>query len=202
MAEAGISVTPAQRIHQQPRIDKLVRKERIVGVSEERPAFHRPGGRVDLVVDGQQRPACDFLLCSAIEGIDSKLGARSFRRASTSPRLSSGMVKMTVMGSSCVITARVTAPADCTTLPGSTSRKPTRPEMGAVMWQKSDLHLVVLHRSLVVLYGALILQDELFLVVQGLLGNGVACPRRAVAFQVHLCLGEHIFVSLQRPLRL
>ena len=65
-----------------------------------------------------------------------------------------------------------------------------------------DLNLVVLHRSLVVLYRALVLQHELFLVIQDLLRDGVARPRGAVAFQVHLCLGEHIFVSLQRPLRL
>src|ERR1039458_2270163 len=44
--------------------------------------------------------------------------------------------------------------------------------------------------------------DEYFLVVQKLFGNGVARPRGTVAFQVHLCLGEQILVSLQRPLRL
>ena len=65
-----------------------------------------------------------------------------------------------------------------------------------------DLNLVVLHRSLVVFYRALVLQHELFLVIQDLLCNGVARPRGTVAFQVHLCLGEQILVSLQRPLRL
>ncbi len=65
-----------------------------------------------------------------------------------------------------------------------------------------DLNLVKLHRSLVVFYRALVLQHKLFLVVQDLLRNGVARPRGAVAFKVHLRLGEHILVSLQRPLRL
>ena len=65
-----------------------------------------------------------------------------------------------------------------------------------------DLNLVILHRSLIVFYRALVLQHELFLVIQDLLCNGVARPRGAVAFKVHLRLGEHILVSLQRPLRL
>ena len=59
-----------------------------------------------------------------------------------------------------------------------------------------------MHRSLVVFYCTLVLQHKLFLVIQDLLGDGVACPRGTVTFQVHLCLGEQILVSLQRPLRL
>ena len=64
------------------------------------------------------------------------------------------------------------------------------------------LNLVKLHRSLVVFYCALVLQDKLFLVIKGLLGNGVARPRRTVAIEVHLCLGELIFISLQGSLGL
>ena len=65
-----------------------------------------------------------------------------------------------------------------------------------------DLHLVVLHRALIVLDRALVLQHQLFLVVQDLLGDGVAPPGGAVALEVHLRLREHILVALQRPLRL
>ena len=65
-----------------------------------------------------------------------------------------------------------------------------------------DLNLVILHRSLVVFYCALVLQHKLFLVIQDLLCDGVARPRGTVAFKVHLCLGEHVLVSLQRALRL
>ena len=65
-----------------------------------------------------------------------------------------------------------------------------------------DLNLVKLHRSLVVFYCALVLKYKLFLVIQDLLCNAVACPRGTVAFKIHLCLGEQILVSLQRPLRL
>src|SRR5208282_4653252 len=57
--------------------------------------------------------------------------------ATTGPKLSSGIVKITVMGSNCVMTTTVALPADCSTLPGSTSRRPTRPAIGAVMWQYS-----------------------------------------------------------------
>ena len=112
------------------------------------------------------------------------------------------MVKITVMGDVWVTTARVTAPAACTTLPGSTRRSPTRPAMGAVRLQKSDLHLVVLHGALVVLHGAAVLEHQLLLVIQDLLGDGAAFPGGRIAVQVHARLGEHILVPLEHPLGL
>ena len=201
MAEAGTSVTPCNVFTSSRVFTNWFGKERVVLVVEDSSSFYRPGRRVDLVVERQQLPAGNFRLRSAIKGIDGELGLLA-QSASTGPRLSSGIVKITVMGSNCVMTARVTVPADCTTLPGSTSRKPTRPAMGAVIWQILDLNLVILHRSLVVFYGALVLQHQLFLVIQDLLCDGVARPRGTVAFKVHLCLREHILVSLQRALRL
>ena len=59
---------------------------------------------------------------------------RRFSRSSTAGRLSSGMVKTTVMG--CELCDDEQAVGDRwrrTMLPGSTSRKPTRPLMGAVI---------------------------------------------------------------------
>ena len=63
-----------------------------------------------------------------------------------------------------------------------------------------DLHLIKLHRSLIVLYCALVLQNKFFLIIQDLLCNGVACPGGTVPFQVHLRLGEHVLVSLEGSL--
>ena len=83
------------------------------------------------------------------------------------------------------MTARVTFPEACTTLPGSTSRKPTRPLERRGDVAVVDLNLVELHGSLVDLYHAFVLQHELFLVVQDLLGDSVARPCRFVAFQIH-----------------
>ena len=137
MADDGISVTSCSVSHQQPCIDKLIGEERIVLVRKSDAAFHGPGRRVNLVIKRQQLSTCNLRLRGAVVGIDGQRGSLA-QACTTWPRLSSGMVKITVIGSNCVITARVTVPADCTTLPGSTNRRPTRPEMGAVMWQKSS----------------------------------------------------------------
>ena len=128
-----MSVT-ARRIHQQPRVDKLVREERIVSVVEERSPFYGPGRRVDLVIERQELPGRDLRRAVRSKASTESVAFRR-RRSTIWPRLSSGTVKITVMGSNCVMTARVTVPADCTTLPGSTSRSPTWPAIGAVIWQ-------------------------------------------------------------------
>ena len=73
MADAGISVTPCKRIHQQARVYKLVREERIIRVGEERSPFYGPGRRVNLVVERQQLPAGNLRLRGAIKGIDGEL---------------------------------------------------------------------------------------------------------------------------------
>ena len=106
------------------------------------------------------------------------------------------------MGSNCVMTARVTVPSGLHHVARIHQPQTHAAGDGSGDVAVVDLNLVKLHRSLVVLYGALVLQHELFLVVQDLLCNGVARPRGAVAFQVHLRLGEQILVSLQRALRL
>src|SRR5580658_10605603 len=56
-----------QRVHQEPRIDKLVRKEGVVLVGELGPAFYSPGGSVDQIVDRQQRPAAKLRQGGAVE---------------------------------------------------------------------------------------------------------------------------------------
>ena len=61
---------------------------------------------------------------------------------------------MTVIGCSCVITASVTAPDDCTTFPGSTSRSPNPPRNRRRNVAVPKLHLVELHRALVVFHRA------------------------------------------------
>ena len=55
------------------------------------------------------------------------------------------------------------------------------------------MHLIVLHRSL-------ILQHNFSLVVQQLLVDAVARPRRPIAIQVHLRLGQNVLIPLQRSL--
>ena len=50
------------RVHQQARIDELIWKQRAVGVGKLRLKFHRPGGRVDLVIHRKQRAGGIVLL--------------------------------------------------------------------------------------------------------------------------------------------
>src|ERR1017187_7565170 len=59
-----------QRIHQQPRINKLVREEHISLIVEDGSCFYGPRRSVNLVVQRQQLPACNLRLRSAIKGID------------------------------------------------------------------------------------------------------------------------------------
>jgi len=54
----------------------------------------------------------------------------------------------------------------------------------------------------IVFYYAVVPEHKLFLFIQDLLGNAVPRPRDTVAFEVHLCLREHMVVSLQGSLRL
>jgi hypothetical protein len=63
-----------------------------------------------------------------------------------------------------------------------------------------QLHLVVLQRSLVRFDGSLVLQDNLFFVVEGLFGYRIARPGILVALKVHLGLGQQVGVPVQVPL--
>ena len=77
---------PLQRIHQQPRVNKLVGEECIILIVEDGSCFYRPRRSVNLVVECQQQPACDFRQRSAIEGVDRELSLRaqaSFNRSQT-----------------------------------------------------------------------------------------------------------------------
>ena len=64
----------------------------------------------------------------------------------------------------------------------------------------SQLYLVVLQGALVGFDRALVLQDELLLVVQGLFRDRVARPGILVALEVHFGLGQQVGVPVQRPL--
>ncbi len=106
------------------------------------------------------------------------------------------------MGSSCVITARVVVPVACTTLPGSTSRKPTCPRDRRHDVAIVQLQLVIGHRALVVLDRALGLLDQLLLVRHRLFGDGVARQGGAIPGEIQPGLGQNTLVMLQRSLRL
>ena len=120
--------------------------------------------------------------------------------ASTWPTLSSGMVKTTVIGWSCVITTSGVVLFACTTLPGSTSRKPTRPVIGAVMLQNETCTWSYCNRALIDLHRTFVLQNNFFLVVQLLLGDGIARPGIAIALHVHLGLRQQTRIPLERSL--
>ncbi len=123
---------PALDVQQQARIDELIGEQFIVVVREDRLQPHRAGVRIDLVVHGQQRSCGQFLLLLPIEGLDRQLFP-GFELVQHGGRLSSAMVKITVIGWSCVMTKSPLVSFAWTMLPGSTRRNPMRPLMGAVM---------------------------------------------------------------------
>ena len=65
-----------------------------------------------------------------------------------------------------------------------------------------DLDLIEADDPFIDFDGALLLEDEFFLVVQRLLGNGVAVPGVVISLKVHLRLGEEIGVAFERALGL
>ena len=67
---------------------------------------------------------------------------------------------------------------------------------------EGDLHFVVLHRAFIDLDRSLVLQHDLFLIVERLLGNAVFRPRIAITLQVHLGLFQDVGVAFKRPLSL
>ena len=77
-------------------------------------------------------PVASFLVCSRLKASTGRC-APAWSLSSTGGKLSSGMVKITVIGSSWVMTAIPVVSVAWTMLPGSTNRRPMRPLTGAVM---------------------------------------------------------------------
>ena len=138
--------TVAARNVERPKVDvhELVREQRIVGVVEDGAQSNRPGGRVDLVVDGPQhagRPAVR-LRYGPRPRTDS---ARSRRiAASTEGRSASGTVNSTEIGRICVMTTMPFASLERTRLPTSTCRRPSFPVTGAMMRVNESCSLALL----------------------------------------------------------
>jgi len=65
-----------------------------------------------------------------------------------------------------------------------------------------DLNLIKLKHALVEFYRALLLQNELFLIIQSLFRYSSPCPSLAEALSVHLPLCQKAFVSIQGSLSL
>ncbi len=62
-----------QRVNEQVDIHKLVRKERIISVGKHGLELVRPGGQVDLIVDGLEFSAGEFGSIVAVVGIHGEL---------------------------------------------------------------------------------------------------------------------------------
>ena len=92
-------VTPCFTSNKQPRIDELIGKQRTVFVRKH--GFEPDGARVgvDLIVDRQKGAGSQSFLLLPIECVDRQL-LPALSRSITAGRLSSGMVKTTVIGMS------------------------------------------------------------------------------------------------------
>ena len=64
-----------ERVDEEPRVHELVRKERVVGVREDRLELHRAGRRVDLVVHRRELAGLELVLEVAVERVDGQLPA-------------------------------------------------------------------------------------------------------------------------------
>src|SRR5258708_39492559 len=65
-----------------------------------------------------------------------------------------------------------------------------------------DLNLIKLNQALVEFYCALLLQNELFLIIQSLFRYSSPCPRLAIPLGVHLPLCQKAFISVEGSLSL
>ncbi len=138
-----------QRFQQQTGIHEQVGKERVVFVVEDCRAV---SGFL-LWCRFDYRWLCSFpaasFVCSERSYASTASGLPFRICCSSSPTLSSGIVKTTVMGCNWVMTTNGVVLEATARLPGSTRRRPTRPEMGEVMLHQRQLHLVVLQSPLI-----------------------------------------------------
>ena len=104
MRRPGTTVASLHRVDQQPDVDELVGEQRLVVVVEDGAQLHRAGGRVDLVVDGVELADAELVLLRAVEHASPGSLAPAFSRSRTGGSLSSGMVKITEIGCTWVIT--------------------------------------------------------------------------------------------------
>ena len=96
----------AERVDEQARVDELVREERPVLVRKRRLQLDGAGGRIDLVVDGEQRAGRELRLADRGRRRRRSDGVPAAAAAARCGRLSSGIVNTTAIGWSCVITTR------------------------------------------------------------------------------------------------
>ena len=97
----GVAGNQGDAVHvlsRSPRVYELIREQSVVGVFESRAELDRTGGGIDLVVDCRQFAGRELGQQSAIVCIDRKGGAAYALARALRARLSSAMVKTTVIG--------------------------------------------------------------------------------------------------------
>src|SRR5580700_1485619 len=190
-----------QGVHQQPGVYELVGKQRAVFVFEEGSHLDRAGGGIDLVIEGQQFSRGQLGLLTPVESVDAQAFPVSHLRLHLCEvvfRNGEDYGDWLQLCDHC----QSRGPACLNDVAGI-----HQPQAYATVDRRrnvaeGDLDLLVLHRTLVVFYRALILQDELFLVVERLLGNAVPRPCVAVTLKIHLRLGKDIGIAFECALGL
>ena len=109
MADDGISVTPSSVFTSRRVFTNWFGKSASLVLAKSARPFTVPVV-VSIWLSSVNSAPLAIFVCAVRSKASTGSLAFAFRRASTWPRLSSGMVKITVMGSSCVMTARVTVP--------------------------------------------------------------------------------------------
>ena len=171
-------------INEKADIDEFIGEERSVLVVERGAGFYGAGGRVDLIVEGEQQACGEVFESGAVKGVDSEF--RVF--AETSLNLAEIVLRN---GEDCGDGLDLRDDDEREIAGGlndvaridEAQANPAgdrRDDVAVV-----DLDLIEAHHALVEFDCPLLLEDEFFLIVEGLLGNGVAVPGVVIALEVH-----------------
>ncbi len=134
MADEGISVAPCLVSTSSRTLTNSFGKSARSLLSKDDRALDCSGCRINLVVERDQRPRGYFFKARAVKGIYRELGILAKPRLHLT-EIVLGNRKNNGDGLHLRDDHKCEVPDDWTTLPGSTSRKPTLPANGAVMWQ-------------------------------------------------------------------
>src|SRR5271154_3370363 len=157
------------RSHQQPRVDELVWKQYVLLVIKEGAKLYGTGRGIDLVVERRQFPGRDFRLLVAVVGIDRQFGAAAQLRQNLVKMIlrqreddRSGLNLRNHRERSAAARLNQVTRIDEAQADASSDR---RSDVAV-----AKLHLVEIEGALIRLDEALILQNDLLLIVELLFG--------------------------------
>ncbi len=186
----------AEGLDEQAGVDELVGEELVAGVVEGGTELEGAGGGVDLVVERGELAGFDLLDVGAVKGVDRKCALR-LQLGLDLRQVVFGDVEDDGDGLKLGDHGEGGGGAGEDDIAGVDETQADATGDGRGDVAVGELDLVVLNGALVSLDGAFILDDGLLLVVELLLGDGVAGVGGAVAVEVDAGLGEDALIVLE-----